>query len=342
MCKRLQLLRLFSVILFIVMSFGCEHNRFRLYVSAINCEISIKDLGSDIFDTPPPKLEAKADVLRANYGSALTTYSTVVGLGDPSDEKWKSSFILFASDLNNLALWDSVRLVWPSLRTLEEDLEDAFRYYLYYFPERSVPDIITCITAFNNSIIVDDSLLMISLDRYLGAHSKYYPAMGIFEYQSRKMTPDYAVSDCMYAWATTEWDYRDMNYGTRTLLTSMLHEAKLIYFTKCMMPELSDTVLFGFTEKQLKFCNDNEELVWDYLISHDLLFTKDGFIIRKFTGEAPFTSYFTDEAPGRTVVWTGYRIIEKYMKNNPKVSLRDLMEISNCQTILTGAKYDPD
>jgi len=64
-------------------------------------------------------------------------------------------------------------------------------------------------------------------------------------------------------------------------------------------------------------------------------------MIRKFTGEAPFTSYFTEDSPGRAVVWTGFRIIERYMRNNPGVTLKELMEMSDCQAILTGAKYKP-
>jgi hypothetical protein len=225
---------------------------------------------------------------------------------------------------------------------LEESLESAFRYYRYYFPDKVIPEVITCITIFNNSIIVDDSLLMISLDRYLGADSKYYPSLGIYSYQSRKMTPAYTASDCMYAWASTEWGYRDMNYGVRNLLNTMLHEAKIVYFTKRMMPSAADTILFGFTARQLDFCRSNEALMWEYLISNDLLFSTDSFIIRKLTGEAPFTSYFTEESPGRAVVWTGFRIIERYMRNNPDVTLAELMKINDCQEILNGAKYNPD
>ena len=56
-----------------------------------------------------------------------------------------------------------------------------------------------------------------------------------------------------------------------------------------------------------------------------MLFSTDGFLIRKFTGEAPFTSYFTEESPGRAVVWTGFRIIERYMSNNPFGDPADLM-----------------
>lgn len=323
-------------------STGCVRNPYKVNVSDIDCDITIRDLSREIFETAPPDLSARADTLIREYGRALTTYSTVIGLGNPSDEKWKSAFILFATDLRNLALWDDVKRVWPDLRMLEEGLEDAFRHYLYYFPGKEVPEVIACISVFNNSIIIDDSLLMISLDRYLGADSKYYPSLGIFDYQSRKMTPEYALSDCIYAWAATEWDYREMNYGTKNLLNTMLHEARLLYFTKRMIPQIPDTILFGFTARQLEFCRTNEGSVWEYLIGRDMLFSTDGFLIRKFTGEAPFTSYFTEESPGRAVVWTGFRIIERYMRNNPSVTLHDLMNMTDCQVILSGAKYNPE
>lgn len=321
---------------------SCHRDPYRVNLSGIEYDLSVRDLGRDIFETPPNELAGKADLLKVEYGSALDTYSKVIGLGDPSDERWKSAFILFATDLRNLDLWDEVKRVWPDNGPLEAELENAFRHYIYYFPERIVPEVITCISVFNNSIIVDDSLLMISLDRYLGAESGYYPPLGIFSYQARKMTPVYAAPDCMYAWAATEWDFNSGGYGTKNLLNTMLHEAKLVYFTKRMIPEVADTVLHGFTDRQMKFCETHEGEIWEYLVSRDLLFSTDGFLIRKFTGEAPFTSYFTEESPGRAVVWTGFRIIERYMNNNPGVSLEQLMAMNDLQAIMTGARYNPD
>jgi hypothetical protein len=329
-----------STILFIIIP-ACDRNPYKVNLSGIECDLTVRDLGREIFETPPHLLSAKADTLNIEYGNALGTYSSVIGLGDPADEQWKTAFILFATDMQNLALWDEVKKVWSDQKPLEQGLESAFRHFKYYFPDKDIPEVITCISAFNNSIIIDDSLLMISLDRYLGSDSKYYPSLGIYDYQTRRMTPAYTVSDCMYAWASTEWDYRDMGYGTRNLLNSMLHEAKLVYFTKRMIPGVADTVLFGFTDKQLSFCTEGEGLIWEYIVSHDLLFSTDSFMIRKFTGEAPFTSYFTEDSPGRAVVWTAFRIIERFMRNNPDVTMQDLMEMSDCQAILTGAKYKP-
>ncbi len=325
-----------------VVTSSCRRDPYKVNLSGIDLDLKIRDLNSDIFGTPPNEMAARADELQQEYGRALSTYSSVIGLGDLSDEKWKSAFILFATDLRNLELWDEVKRVWPDTEGLRQELESAFKHYLHYFPGKTVPEVISCISVFNNSIIVDDSLLMISLDRYLGEDSEYYPPLGIYSYQARKMTPDYAASDCIYAWAATEWDYSSAGYGTKTLLNSMLHEAKLVYFTKRMMPALPDTILFGYTGRQMEFCRANEGMIWEYLVSKDLLFSTDGFLIRKFTGEAPFTSYFTEESPGRAVVWTGFRIIERYMNNNPDVTMQELMSMTDCQSIMGGAKYNPD
>jgi hypothetical protein len=64
-------------------------------------------------------------------------------------------------------------------------------------------------------------------------------------------------------------------------------------------------------------------------------------MIRKLTDEAPFTSYFTSESPGRAAVWLGFRIIEAYMMKNPEVSLEALMRETDIQWILEKAKYNP-
>ena len=101
-------------------------------------------------------------------------------------------------------------------------------------------------------------------------------------------------------------------------------------------------LIFGFTTDQMKFCRNNEDQMWQYLIENDLLFSTDQFIISKLTGEAPFTSYFTNESPGRAGVWIGFRIVEAYMMKNPQDNgLKDLMNETDVQLMLEKAKYNP-
>jgi uncharacterized protein YjaZ len=108
-----------------------------------------------------------------------------------------------------------------------------------------------------------------------------------------------------------------------------------------MLPETDEEIIFGFTPDQLRFCRNNESQMWLYLIEHDLLFSTDQFTIRKLTGEAPFTSYFTKESPGRAVTWLGFRIVESYMKKNHGIPIEELMINTDIQSILEGSKYNP-
>jgi len=91
----------------------------------------------------------------------------------------------------------------------------------------------------------------------------------------------------------------------------------------------------------LKFCKNNESTMWQYLVEHDMLFNTEQFTIRKLTGEAPFTSYFTKESPGKAAVWIGFRIVESYMMKNKGVKLADLMTNTDVQGILEKSKYSP-
>jgi len=231
--------------------------------------------------------------------------------------------------------------VYPDINILEEELQDAFRHYLYYFPERSVPAVFTCITGFNNSIITGDSVIGIGLDRYLGADCVYYPRLDIYKYISARMTPEYIVSDCMYGWALSEWDFSELKYLSDNVISEMIHYGKLKYFAKCMIPESPDEIIFGFTPDQMKFCRNNEDQMWKYLIENDLLFNTDQFTIRKLIGEAPFTSYFTNESPGQAATWLGFRIVESYMMKTPGIKIEEMLNNADVQGILENAKYRP-
>ncbi len=204
-----------------------------------------------------------------------------------------------------------------------------------------MPAVYTCITGFNNSIITADSILGIGLDRYLGADCEYYKRLEIYKYLADRMTPENIVPDCIYGWGASEWDFSALRYTADNVLSEIIHEGKLKYFEKCMLPETTDELIFGFTDDQFRFCRNNENQMWQYLIEKNLLFSTDKFTIQKLTGEAPFTSFFTNESPGRAAVWIGFRIVESYMMKNPDVSLNELMTNADIQSILEKAKYNP-
>jgi len=338
--KRVVTVAIFVTVLVSLLS-SCKNNQYRVNISGIKAEIKIKRLEQDIFAVDPLKLPDTIEFIKKKYGKFLQYFSYVINIGEIGDSVWLDGLIRFCTDRLNNEVYQKTMQVFPDLKWLEDGLSEAFRHYLYYFPAAPLPEVFTCITGFNNSIITGDSTLGIGLDRYLGNDCKYYPQLGIYNYQAAKMTPEYIITDCMYGWASSEWDYNVVGYNPDNVLSAIIHEGKLFYFVKCMLPEIDDRVIFGFNPAQMKFCIENEGMMWQYMIENNLLFSTDLFTKRKLIGEAPFTSYFSKESPGRAAAWIGFRIVESYMKNSRNTSLKDLMSLKDPQDMLGKARYSP-
>ena len=337
-------IRLFAPLLLLtifISMVSCRRNHFIVDTSKIKVNINIKRLEKDLFTLNPSEIKNKIPDLQVKYDGFLRFFGYVINIGEVSDSTWGDGLVKFCTDKLNNEVYTGTIMVFPEIKNIEKELTQAFNHYRYYFPSKKIPGVFTCITRFNNSMITGDSVLGIGLDKYLGSDCKYYPGLEIYKYQAAKMNPYNIVPDCMYAWASSEWNYKDMGYQTDNALTEILHEAKLLYFVKSMLPEHSDNLIFGFTAGQMKFCRNNEAMMWQYLVEHNLLFSSEQLTKRKLTGEAPFTLYFSKESPGRAAVWLGFRIIESYMINNKNTSLEDIMKNTDIQGILEKARYSP-
>ena len=320
---------------------SCKKNHYKVNISSIDVNIKIKRLEQDLFTLNPDEVIPKVPFLKNKYDGFLQLFSYVINTGNINESSYGDFLLRFCSDKQNNEVYSLTMKKYPDVSSIESGLTNAFRHYRYYFPNKPVPGVFTCITGFNNSIITGDSLLGISLDRYLGADCEYYPRLNIYKYLAEKMTPDYVVPDCMYGWGVSEWDFTTMKYPADNLLAEIIHEGKLKYYEKCMLPETADELIFGFTADQMKFCRNNESEMWLYLVEHNLLFTTDQFTIRKLTGDAPFTAYFSKESPGKAAVWLGFRIVESYMMRNPDAKIENMIKETNVQGILEKAKYSP-
>ena len=320
---------------------SCRRNHYRVDISGIEVPVNIKRLELDLFSGSPNEIPGKVPFLKNKYNGFLQLFSYVINIGSIADSTWSGNLVRFCTDKLNTEVYNSTMQVFPDIKEIESGLRQAFKHYLYYFPDKGIPGVYTCVSGFNNSIIIGDSALGVSLDRYLGSGCKYYPQLQLYNYQIVKMNPSNIIPDCMYAWASSEWDYKTMDYSPDNVMAEMVHEGKLLYFVKCMLPSIKDDLIFGFSPAQLKFCINNENQMWQYLIENNLLFNTEQLTKRKLTGDAPFTSYFSKESPGKAAVWIGFRIVESYMRKNKDIRLEDLMKNTDFQGILERARYSP-
>ena len=188
-------------------------------------------------------------------------------------------------------------------------------------------------------MVSDENLLAVGLDKYLGADEEFYREVrGFYSYQAANMHKDKILSDCMRLWAATEFEYND---SVNTLINNMIYEGMVMYFVDVMLPDQPDTLIWGFTGPQMKFCKNNEKQMWTYIIENKLVFNTDRFRVNQFVREGPFTKDFTTESPARAAVWLGYNIVGAYMNKHKQLTLSDLMYETDYMKILNESGYNP-
>lgn len=303
--------------------------------------IVISRFEEDLFSISAYGLEDSLEFLIDKYPEffPLFTYRIIEigGIGDPGFE---TSLIAFVTNFTNYQVSKRIEEVFPDLTEYENELGMAFERYKNLLPGNTVPELVTCISGFNQSVITADSLLAISLDKYLGQGDEFYQLMypPIPAYMRRLMSPEKIVPDAVHAWIITEFPYNSVKDN---LLSQMIFHGRAIYCTERLLPDISDTLLWGYTSEKMDFCTNHEKRIWEYLIENKKLFMNDGFTIAQFINDAPFTKELSQESPGRAVVWQGYKIVESFVRHNKDISLQQLMDEDDYQKILNLSRYNP-
>lgn len=324
------------VLLFILAS--CTHNPLKINTSNIQIDLKMRHLDVDLLKLDKEQMPAAIPELKSKYGEFFDIFTyRMISIGGTEQENFPELLSAFVSDslIRNLKT-----KVTESVDTLQlrKELEAAFKYYKYYFPQKSVPYVFTCISGFNQSVVTSERIIGVSLDKYMGVKSPFYEQLGLPVYKRRNMHQGKIVSDMMYAWAQMEWPKEDK---ANNLLSQMIQEGKVLYFVEAMMPEVNDTLKIGYTKEQLDFCTKNEASMWTYLAEHKLLYTTDRMSIKRFIDDGPYTASFSEQSPARTGCWLGWQIVRSYMKKNEQVKLADLMRNQDFQSILNQSGYQP-
>lgn len=324
---------------------GCKQDHAKIPVSSkgISAEekpvtLHVDRFEKDLFSVPFDSVDSSIPALKAKYGAFFDIFThkiiNIGGTNHPDFPKYLKSFI---TDRYMYLTYKKVMEVYPDFHGPAGELQDAFSRYHEFFPGKKIPHVYTLISGYNQSVVTADTILGISLDKYLGQNCEYYSNLGLPMYQRKVMSEDYLAVDAMRGWCYSEFLYSDSG---ENVLTNLLYEGKMIYLLKELFPEKPDTILLGYSHTQLKWCQNNLKEMWTFLIEQKLVFSTDYMTINKLINPAPFTSLFTRESPGRAAIWVGYKIIEAYMKNND-VTLAELMKDQHYQEILEKSKFQP-
>jgi len=245
----------------------------------------------------------------------------------------------YLQDTVILALYDIAEKTIKTDQILKE-LENAFGYYKVFYPNATIPKVITLIPGLDlsmPSVYIYDNILYVYIDMYLGANLPYYEAVGLPQYIMERCEPAFLSID-VFKKAIV---YRHFQETRSTLLEAMISEGKRLYFTEMMFPDVHERFIIGYSEEKYNWANKFAGNTWSYLIEKNELFEKGGQLMRIYIEEAPFTKPFGNDSPGRMGTFLGWKLVQSYMKNNPKVTLPELMQDSDYQKILNMAKFKP-
>lgn len=221
------------------------------------------------------------------------------------------------------------------MEDIKLQFEEGFKHIKYYYPKFKEPQIKTIITGFSNDKLLSDTCMVIGLDFFLGNKINYAPP--VFEYLKNRLQKPYFVHNIMLGISSR---YIEIDPKDETLLANMIGWGKALYFTKKVMPSLHDTIILGYSNKQLKGAEAHEAEIFNHFIKGNLLYNTS-HMNEKYVNERPYTAEIGSECPPRIGRWLGYLFVNKYMENNPTLNLTDLMKEKDAKKIFTQSKYKP-
>jgi gliding motility-associated lipoprotein GldB len=234
-------------------------------------------------------------------------------------------------------LYAEVQKKYSNFDIVNSDLELLFQHIKYYFPKTKIPKVITLISEmdYQNKAIYADSLVLISLDLYLGKNHKFYEFP---EYLKQNFEQNQIIPDIVSSFALTKIPFGN----NRNLLSQMVYAGKQLYLKELLLPEISDAEKIGYTPEQITWCQENESYMWRYFMQEQLLYSTDSKLPNRFINTAPFSKFYLEidnDSPGRVGTWIGWQIVRSYMNNND-VNLQQLLQMDPIE-LFQKSKYKP-
>lgn len=314
-----------------------KHVLWVLFLAAISCG---KDSGvqREIAEIP-----VEVDLVRFDqrFGKATPDSLATLKLEFPYlfPEQYKDPmWVEMINDSLNQELHNQVSNRFPDLSQIEQELHGFYQHIRYYFPDKPLPKVITLVSEvdYRNQVIWADSLLLVSLDTYLGREHPFYE--GIQDYFRSGFEPEFIVVDAARSFAENELQYPT----SRLFLEEMVYFGKLLYLKDLLIPFKSDAEKIGYSSGELEWAAANEEQIWRYFVERELLFSSDPQLGPRFLYPAPFSKFYLkldNETPARLGQYLGWQMVRQFVERTD-ANLEQVLSSSG-EDIFNNSNYKP-
>ncbi len=221
---------------------------------------------------------------------------------------------------------------------LKDEFAQAFANLKYYYPDFNPPKIKTLISGLDTDLLVTDSLIIVSLDFYLGKGTKYRPK--VYDYLLRQYEKENIVPSCLLIYGINS-RFNKTDLADKTVLADMIAYGKSFYFAKHMLPCKADSVFIWYGADDIKGARENQDLIWARLIEDQVLYATNHIVKQKYLGERPKTIEVGEKCPGRIGQWIGWQIVNKYGETHSQETLPTIMNLSNADKLFKASGYKP-
>ncbi len=310
----------FITFLFLFLLFSCSNQP---DVSSINLKSLNVNLDKLEFESTPDSLEflklekVSKEVLEFQFQSCLS-----IGPVKGSFDRLQ----LFKKDLYIKELHSELKLFfYPKIPDFNNKLITSFKYLRYYFPNIPIPTSIVYFNSlFHTNVFCGKKELGIGMECYLGSNSqsvKKLPTQEFFQWLKNSMRIEYLQRDVLSAWIISNYIPENNN----SVVEQMIRWGKIIYIIERCIPDYDKNCLLRYTLDKYNWAIKNETSIWKYLVSEQLLFSKNERDISYLMNEGPFTIGLPDKSPDRLGQFIGWKMVHDYMDEHEKISLRDLV-----------------
>jgi len=349
-CFKYYIISLLSVLMLIA---GSCKNHDDHPGAAIKIDLKTSRFDVDLYGLDTNKIGPGLEQLHSKYPDFLNFYlDTLMGLGirgnyNDTVAGIRQGLRIYLTYKDFVRLEDSIKTHFPDTKISETELTKGFQNMKYYFPAFHVPKVYFVNTELNNlpAFTLDTSIIGVSLDMFLGDNFVPYTQVQIPNYLFPHIRPSYMPVSVFKVVYSSLYPYVQED---KVLLDLMLQRGKEFYYLHKMLPETPDSVIFGFTQKQVEWCNHNEAFIYNFFIHQNLLFEKELLKTIPYVNDGPFARGIGSAAdsekltPGNIGSWLGYRMISSYMDNHPDIPIKAMLDMKKEPNILLEeAKYKP-
>lgn len=234
---------------------------------------------------------------------------------------------------------NAVKNKFKNINEVEKDLTHFYKHLKYEFPVIKLPRVISVINNvdYENKIILKDTLLLVSIDSYLGSDHELYDGIPMFV--KKNMDINYLESHIAEKYAE-KLIKKDTD---RTFLSKMIFYGKKLFFKDIIMIHTDDNIKIGYSNDEFTWAKENELFIWQYIIEKQLLYDTDDKLNNRFLLSAPFSKFYLEidnESPGRIGQWIGWQIVKSYSDEYPNANLKEILSLPG-EELFNKSKYKP-